>query len=52
MRDKEGCMLCYVFHYEHEEVSVATEAFKGIQGNVATLLRQQGASRKNTFKIM
>lgn len=48
MRDKEGCVLCYIFHYEHEEVRVTMEAVKGIQGNVATtLFRQQGASRKN-----
>lgn len=38
------------FIIEREEVSAATEAFKGIQGNEATLLRQRGASRKTTFK--
>lgn len=40
------------FIIEREEVSAATEAFKGIQGNEATLLRQRGASRKTTFKII
>lgn len=45
-------MLCCIFHYKREEVSVSTEALKGIQGNVATLFRQQGARRKNIFKIM
>lgn len=37
--------MLYVFHYEHGEVSVAREALKGIQSKVATLFRQQGASR-------
>jgi len=52
MRGKEGRTLCCTVHCKPEEVSAATEALGGIRGNVAALFRQQGASRKNVFKII